>query len=78
MNFAGFIVSGHDERTRCGQGAVDRHRQQALLDQSAVLGARGQFLTHVAALAPGDAVQFIEPGLQQHGLVRLKIARAVG
>src|SRR5205085_4183365 len=56
----------------------DPHREQALFDQAAVFGARGQLLADIAALLPIDAVQFVKAGFEQDRFLEDEIAAAVG
>ena len=67
-----------DDRARRGGRAVDPNREQPLLDQAAVFGARRQLLADIAALVPIDPVQFVEPGFEQDRLVQREVAAAVG
>ena len=53
------------------------HGHQPPLQQAAIFRPGGQFLPHVTALGPGYAAQFVEPGLQQHRLLRLHIPAAI-
>ncbi len=55
--------------------ALDTHRHQPPLQQAAISRPRRQLLAHVAALGPGNAVQLVEAAFQQHGFLRLQVAR---
>ncbi len=48
--------SSRDHRAGRRGGAVDAHREQPLLDEAAVFGARRQLLADIAAFLPIDAV----------------------
>ncbi len=77
-DLAGVLIAEHHRAPRRGQRAFHLHRHQALLDQGAVFGARGQLLADVAALLPVDAMELVESRLQQDRLLHREIAAAVG
>src|SRR6185437_17175656 len=65
----------HAARRRCRP--IDAHREEALLDEAAILGPRCQLLPHVAALLPIDAVELVEAGFEQDRFFDDEIAAAI-
>ena len=62
-HLAGLLAVEPEDRARRRAWVRRSDREQPLLDQAAIFGARGQFLADIAALLPIDAVQFVEPAI---------------
>src|SRR5205807_295719 len=56
-HFARLLATQRHDRAKLRRRSFDTHREQAFLDQPAVLGARRQLLADITALLPIDAVQ---------------------
>ena len=57
-----------------GSALSARSGKDALAGRAAMLHPRGQFLADIAALVEGDAMQFVQPGIQREDLVAAEIA----
>ncbi len=76
-HLAGVAAVECDDGPRLGRWAVDPHRKEALFDQAAIFGARGELLADIAAFFPIDAVEFVEAGFEQDRFVEDQVAAAV-
>ena len=63
-------LAGQDRGAGRRRGPDDTDRHEALADEGAVLGPRGQLLADIAAFVEIDAVQLLEIALEQEGAPR--------
>ena len=77
-HLAGLLAAEHDRCAAWRQRPFDGHRHQALAHQSAVSGARRQFLADIASLVPVDAVKLIEAAFEKEGFLDPQVLAAVG